>query len=547
MILRIASSLLVVFGLFQQVPATVPPAQSFRITGTVVDALSGQPLSHAQVLINLQTEQDSTQATTTGDDGRFAFENLAPGTYALSAERKGYVDQAYKQHESFSTAMILGPDRQPGDLRFELRPDASVSGRVFDETNEPLRNAQVMLLRQDLRQGRRATRQQGQIVTDDLGRYHFGHQPAGTYFVSVSAHPWYAEPMARQHPNPHPAADVFVQAESGDPALDVTYPVTFFPNATELSAASPINLRPGDAEIADITLRPVPAIHVVIRYSPSTESPQVWVQQAIQHIAPGIDQGLGVQTTQSEPGVFEIMGLPPGQVSLGFGSSKGNQSTSHSQTVQLSGDSEINVTDLPPSTTVSGIVAMDDGSPLTQPASVRLRSPSTGAVFDAQLQPNGEFSFNGQGIPPGTYAVGVARSGASAVHSISATGAKVSGRTVEIGSSPDVQLSVVVSKGTGTVKGFALKDGKPVDGVMVVLVPQDPEHNLVLFRRDQSDSDGSFNLRGILSGKYTVVAIENGWDLEWSSPGVLQKYLARGEKIQVTPNAKLEVKVNVQQ
>ena len=448
MVLQILWSLLAVPGLFQQTPAPTPPAQSFRISGTVVDALSGQPLSRAQVFIALQTERDSTQSTTTGDDGRFAFLNLAPGTYALSAERRGYVGQAYKQHESFSTAVILGLDRQPGDLRFELNPAASVSGHVFDETSEPLRNAQVMLLRQDLRQGRRATRRQ-QVVTDDLGRYHFGHLPPGTYLVSVSAQPWYAQRVARQHLNPHPAPDVSEGTVSGDPALDVTYPVTFYSNATDFSAASPINLRPGVAETADITLRPVPAIHLIVRYSPGTEPEQFWVQQATLHLAPGIDQGLGIQTSQSEPGVFEIMNLPPGRVSLGFGFSKGNESTAHSQTLQLSGgDSEINVADLPPATTVTGVVAMDDGSPLTQQASVRMRNTATGAVFDAQLQPSGEFSFTGQGIPAGNYAVGVVQSVASAVRSISATGAKVSGRTVEISSSPDVRLSVVVSKGT---------------------------------------------------------------------------------------------------
>jgi hypothetical protein len=573
MVLQIASFLLVALSALQQTPAPTP--QSFRISGTVVDALGGQPLARAQVSINLQTERGSTVDTTTGPDGRFAFENLAAGTYQLSARRKGYVEQAYKQHEFFSTAIIVGPNLHSEDLRFELRPDASISGQVFDEMNEPVRSAQVMLLHQGLRLGRRATWQQGQVMTDDQGHYHFGHLPPGTYFVSVSAQPWYAQHVGRQRTVPNPGPDSSQESASGDPALDVAYPVTFFLNATDISAASPITLHPGDAEISDITLRPVPAIHLVIRYSPSSASEQFWVQQITQHIADGVDLGLAVQTTQSELGVFEIMGLPPGRMSLGLASSKGNEPTSGSQTferaaemyasgeptaavkaneptsrsqsLQLTGDTEINAWDAPPSATVSGVITMDDGSPLPQPAFLRLHSRAAGAVFDAQSQAHGEFSFNGQAIPAGIYGVTIAQPPASAVRSMSATGAKVSGRTVEIGSSPDVRLSVVISKGSGVVKGFALKDGKPADGVMIALVPQDPEHNLVLFRRDQSDSDGSFNLRGILPGKYTVVAIENGWDLEWFSPAALQRYLAAGEKIQVNANAKLEVKVNVQQ
>jgi len=105
----------------------------------------------------------------------------------------------------------------------------------------------------------------------------------------------------------------------------------------------------------------------------------------------------------------------------------------------------------------------------------------------------------------------------------------------------------VLSEGTGQITGVALKDGKPLDGVMIVLVPEVPEHNLVLFRRDQSDSDGSFRLPVVHPGKYTVLAIENGWELEWLTPGVLEKYLAGGEAVRVTANAKIEVKVKVQQ
>jgi hypothetical protein len=92
----------------------------------------------------------------------------------------------------------------------------------------------------------------------------------------------------------------------------------------------------------------------------------------------------------------------------------------------------------------------------------------------------------------------------------------------------------------------AKKDGKPIDGVMVVLVPENPEQNPDLFRRDQSDSDGSFNLNGVVAGKYTVVAIENAWELEWSSPALIRKYLHGGEAVNVEADARIDVNVNVQ-
>jgi len=39
----------------------------------------------------------------------------------------------------------------------------------------------------------------------------------------------------------------------------------------------------------------------------------------------------------------------------------------------------------------------------------------------------------------------------------------------------------------------------------------------MLVRRDQSDSDGIFTLHSVVAGQYTVVAISDGWDLEWAA------------------------------
>lgn len=261
----------------------------------------------------------------------------------------------------------------------------------------------------------------------------------------------------------------------------------------------------------------------------------------------GAPQSLSATVWQPRSGVTEIAGLPPGQVTLSLTFVKGNEATTHLQTVHLTADAEIDASDAPQSATVRGVVTLDNNSPLSQPAVVLLHNAATGEDHELATEPNGEFDFNNTPIIPGTYEVAILQPSGTTVRKLSASGAKVSGHSVAIGAGQDVRLTVVVSKGSGQITGVALKDGQPLDGVMIVLVPQDSQHNPDFFRRDQSDSDGSFNLYEVFAGKYTLIAIENGWDLEWSNSEVLQKYLAGGEKIQVTPNAKLEVKVSVQQ
>jgi hypothetical protein len=126
-----------------------------------------------------------------------------------------------------------------------------------------------------------------------------------------------------------------------------------------------------------------------------------------------------------------------------------------------------------------------------------------------------------------------------------AVGAKVSGRSIEIGSEQPVQLSVEVGAGMGSIEGVALRNGKPTGGVMIMLVPQDFENESPLLRRDQSDSDGTFTLSAV-PGQYTLVAVENGWDQEWANPSVVKMWLKAGEPGEVAPNGKYTIKVNVQ-
>lgn len=550
MLIPLLSSMILIFGALPQqaqAPAAlVPLEQSFRVAGTVVDALNGQPLARAQVFLMLQSVRDSELATVSTDDGRFSFEGLVPGKYALTARRTGYLPQFYKQHEQFSTAIIVGPNLNTENLRFALRPEASISGQILDERNEPVRNAQVLLFRQGLNFGTRGTRQEGGTATDDRGQFRFAHLAPGTCFVAVSARPWYAQPVTHQRMTTGDSSGTITEVliTNGEPELDVLYPVTFFPNAVDFSGAAPITLHAGDAETADIMLHPVPALHMTIHTAPPGELGGIWAEVS-QPLFAGTQNQVPVNNQQIAPGVLEISGLPPGRLNVRLGTSKDGQTAYRSQSVQLAGDMDINAAETMASASVGGSFKSDDGSPLSQPAQLQLRNKATGEILFMHADAGKESKFSELDLAPGTYDVAVVSPGAAALKRLSATGAKVSGNTLEIDAGQHVELSVVISRETSRISGVALKDGKPIEGVLVILVPEVPEHNLVLFRRDQSDSDGSFNLNGILPGKYTLVAIENGWELEWFRPGGIQKYLAGGQEVRVAPDSKQTVNVSV--
>jgi len=156
-----------------------------------------------------------------------------------------------------------------------------------------------------------------------------------------------------------------------------------------------------------------------------------------------------------------------------------------------------------------------------------------------------EFNF-GEPLEPGAYEVLVHSRSRFYIAAIHAAGTKVTGRTITLGASPEATLDILMASGTGEVSGVAMIAGKPSAAVMVVLVPNDPKHNLALFRRDQSDSDGTFLLPSVVPGEYSVVALSNAWDLEWLNPDVLQKYLGRAVPVVVNPDSKPTVTVEVE-
>ena len=545
---------------FQQahVPPASPPApatpSTFRIKGRVIDAITGQPLARASLALNPSNSldnpnsPDSGRVEVTDAEGVFAFAGLPPGKYVLSARRRGYIEQMYQQHESFTTAIIVGPGCESENLIFGLRAGASISGDLVDESDDPIRHADVMLYHQLFTGGKRRTLLVRRVNTNDEGHYHFSDLNPGTYFVAVLAQPWYAQHGVRhrvKQENQDVNAGGLQPLNEQNQSLDVVYPIAFYSNASDLPGAAPIALRSGDLAIADFRMRPVPAMHVLVK-TPATDSNQGTGVAVTQTVADNDTIFLPAQVNQLAPGLMEVTGVPQGRFNLVLNTQHGNAMTHRSQSVQIQNDAEVDVTRSTSPPVVSGVLRVDDGSPLPQSARVRLRSSAIGEYFDTAVSGTGEFSFKENPLEPGNYEIMIIEPQGLFIRSLSSATAKTSGRSFEIATSHDVSITINASKGNGRITGVAFKKDKPAPGVMIVLAPLDLKSNPALFRRDQSDSDGSFALNFVVPGRYTLLAIEDGWDLEWADPSVLQRYIAGGESVQIAPNQETEVSVKVQ-
>jgi hypothetical protein len=144
-------------------------------------------------------------------------------------------------------------------------------------------------------------------------------------------------------------------------------------------------------------------------------------------------------------------------------------------------------------------------------------------------------------LPPGRYAVSVAGNAGVYLAEIRATDAQVLGRTVEIaGGAPS--LTLTVGSGESELGGVVKDATRPVEGAMVLLVPitlgQPGDTSSVA--RAESNTDGSFVFRAVEPGRYIVVAIDHGWDVEWTSAQALAVYLGKGVPVELKAGAKVQ-------
>ncbi|PYP91119.1 MAG: hypothetical protein DMG65_08960 [Candidatus Angelobacter sp. Gp1-AA117] len=554
-------SLTLVFVLFAAALATgqpqAKPPATFEISGTAVDSLTGQPLTGVHVAVAQVTARNNFRIVVTGEDGKFFFDGLARGKYALTAQRIGYLTQSFDQHGQYSTSIAVGPGQDARGLIFRVRPQASISGQVVDEHNEPVRNARVILFQQSApgEPERQAVR--GRTTTDDEGVFYFAHLFPEKYFIAVEAEPWYAQRQpinfARtiyadsfgnrsvpQDSPPQPREDV------PKSPLDVAYPVTYYPGVTDPASAGSIAVTAGEKFTADIVLQPVPAIHSRITVA-GPDSKQHFSGDLRQRVMGDTFGGFSASVIEISPGVLEVSGAPPGHYELNLNTydETGNHPAIKGE-IDLADGTEAGSFQVGAApVALTGAVKFDtDEDPPTR-GSIVLRNRKSGEASVGNISDHGEFEIQG-GVQPGSYDVTASAFNQSLLSELIATGAKVTGHSLEIKDNTPVKLTAVLTRGLGQVTGVALRDDKPVAGIMIVLVPEDPLHHAQLFRRDQSDSDGTFTLPSVVPGKYTVLAIADGWELDYRSPDVLKPYMAHGTPIQVEDKGKYEVKVNIQ-
>jgi hypothetical protein len=576
-------------------------SSAYSITGTVLSSGTGAPVVHCHITATHSDPGSSANkrggsqqsATDTDERGHFVLTLASGGDWALRASARGYRSQALDEHQGYSTSVVLTERAPTYDVLFRLAPDSTITGVILDEGSEPVRQAQISVFsvpRPEAGGVQPPAVRASAATTDDRGRYEvFGLAP-GDYRVSVQARPWYAAGAIQGRPQGPDTPQL-------DPSLDVVYPMTWFPGAVDEHSAGIVTLRDGETREADIQLVPIPSVHLHVAGQPPPvvspgEEGRGRMNQGVRFPQVEPVSGRGnfgpISTSMTSNGTFEFSGLAPGLYRVRTPDENGQpgQTTMLEVTANSSRYLDLASAALPTALVtlkVEGqgaeslpIVFTDvndrenvyrsnaggrDGGgfqggamggfggtpPMVQSAAPPVlqqqggQRPQRGPGSDSRR----ERPARTIELPPGRYSVSQEGSSNFSLTGLAIGANEIVGRIVTI---PSGQSTVTLrfAAGRASLTGVATLNGKPMVGGLAMLVPitVDQPGSITELRRDQTNTDGSFDMPAIIPGQYILIAIDHGWNISWSDPSTLNHYLANGVPLDLrTPTS---VKQNIE-
>ena len=499
------------------------------VSGTVVNSVTGEPIGRALVRINGLLQR----STFTDSEGHFEMDGLAAGRFNLTAQKPGYVDQ---QNALSHSATWIEIGANTGSVTLKLLPQGAIYGRVTDASGQPIEHVPMRLSDRTLHGGRKHWEQREMTETDEDGSFRFPNLLPGTYYLAAGP------------------GNVGTQLLAADEKPKTGFPLQYYPGVGDLSAASPIQLNPGQQAEADLSLTAVPVYQlsgIVTGYQP--------------------DQGVGIQVFNPSgdevslstsfnmgSGIVHVDNVPAGSYIVKAFSQTANQTLRAEARVNVSANSDSLRLALGPAISIPVVVRMEsrnasnaaggtNWSVARPPVSVRLISNETAAPeWDSSFvqQTAGRDSMVLQNVDSGTYTAEVTAQAPWYVQSATygQTNVLYDNLSVATGG-PSYPLEIVLRDDSASVAGSVKATDGSVPAAATVIVA--PIAASKAIPKMAQASAGSFNVTGLAPGDYLVFAFDQVEGMEYGNPDVLQAYASQATHVTLSPNQNAQVTVDL--
>ena len=491
---------------------------SYSLSGTVINAITGEPVRRAAIQISGQN--GSVALTDAG--GHFVVEGLAEGNVFLKAMKPGFSED----EGSHPSSAQVGKDAPAVVLK--LTPWAVISGRVTTKDNEPLEGFQIHISAKQNVAGRLIwIDRPNQARTNEDGEFRVAGLQAGSYYVAVDQ-----------------STETTLSQKGVPNAREQTFAMVFYPGVPDQTSATPIEIASGGEAEANFTLSPEPLYQISGSLSGSSNvvASLTFARKA------GDDADFTQMTGDLQDGKFQVK-LPAGTYSVSGQTREGVELTTPGAAVVIRSDEADLHVPLHAATTIPVELEKEQGA-----GGSERKAPIQGIIpgLILQLVPlsqsrRGTNFWRGQagGIPnvaPGTYRLEINTNGEWWVKSAQSGNVDLlsDDLTLSEGEQPE-PIEVTLRDGAGTVSGTVTPAGNP-DRVLVLLVQPYGARNIVHAARPMQ---GYFAIPGIPPGDYEIVALDGGNQLEYADPEILNPYLSDAEHVTVRPQATVTVNLGL--
>jgi hypothetical protein len=501
-------------GFPQNGPPRTPPATDCAASGTVVNALTGQPIVRAMV-----TMGGGNSGAATDSNGQWSVTNVTCGRFVPSASRPGFLTsnqgpQSIGMQPQIIQLVSGSPVR---DIKISLMPEGSITGKVQDRNGEPIESAQIRALRVQVQNGVRMMNNAAGGSSDVQGNFRLGGLGTGRYIV-----------CATSNQTTYP-----VGGGSGLVYQEDCYPG---PVATGVSNAVPLE---GGREMrVSLTLAELPGVHIrgTVSGAPTTGPGRGNVQLMRQ------SNGGGRGAPILPDGTFDLVGVAPGSytVRANFPSppgpvGRGGQDTAVAQVEVREADINGLVLAVQPPGSVTGTVRFELSNPQTPPnpnVNVNMNpAPVNGMIIGGSFpgQPQWDAAHLGFSFPEvqaGEYRINVGTP-AMWVKSMTLRGQDILNVPFAVDGTTG-PVEIVLSDQTGDLDiSITDKDGQPAGGGVILK----PSHGQTIMMRVAES--GHITRKGLPVGDYTVWAFDDVNMVPWAENDWMTRYAGPSEKISI--------------
>ena len=516
-----------------QQPADPKAKPAGVIRGRVTAADTGRPLRRAQITVSA-ADRGERRTTSTNSRGEYEVTELPAARYSVSVSRSGYLALSYgtRLPGEPGRPVDLGDGDTAGGIDFALPRSGVISGRVVDETGDPVPGVTVWVMRYEYFRRRRMLVPAGSSArTDDTGQYRATGVMPGEYLVVA---------MLRE-----------TWTVGGKEPKVYGYAPSYAPSTASAGEARRIRLAASkEAANVDVTLVAAPAVSIsgVARRSDGAPLANTSVSLGQSIIGPQSQSFMGVSDGPvGADGAWRIRNVPPGEYDLSASAQGplGRETVNMKITVQGSDLEGITLTTEAP-VTVSGEIAMESGAQVPDPPTGRLRvsvetigdQPQTLVPLsddNGLVKTDGRFSFR-SGSGPAVVRVQSLPRGMS-IKSVEVDGREIADGILELkGGQALDSVRIVITDRFPVVTGAVTDDhGAAADGA-VLLFPADESRWVGVSdntRLTRTSAQGAFRLTGVRPAEYFAIAVPSIQSWQTADPEFLGSLKDRATRITV--------------